>query len=195
MNTLDDRSLDILFRNARTHSAWLPKPVPSELLKQVYDLAKMGATSANCLPMRLVFVTSGEAKEKLKPALAEGNVAKTMSAPVTAIIGQDMEFYEKLPFLFPHTDARSWFVGNKALIESTVFRNSSLQGAYFMLAARALGLDCGPMSGFDNGKVDELFFAGTNIRSNFICSLGYGDSSKLFPRSPRLEFDVACRVE
>lgn len=195
MNTLDDKSLDIIFRNARTHSAWLDKPVPNDLLKQVYDLAKMGATSANCSPMRVVFVTSKSAKEKLKPALAEGNVAKTMAAPVTAIIGHDLEFYEKLPFLFPHADVRSWFVGNKPLIESTAFRSSSLQGAYLMLAARALGLDCGPMSGFDNAKMDEIFFAGTNIKSNFICNLGYGDASKLYPRSPRLAFDEACKIE
>lgn len=195
MNPLDGVSLDALFRNARTHSAWLPKPVSDGLLKQVYDLAKMGATSANCSPMRVVFVKSQAAKEKLKVALAEGNVAKTMAAPVTAIVGMDMEFYEKLPFLFPHTDAKSWFVGNKPLIETTAFRNSSLQGAYLMLAARALGLDCGPMSGFDNGKLDELFFAGTNVKSNFICNLGYGDATKLHPRSPRLAFDEACRIE
>ncbi len=195
MSALDDRSLDILFRNARTHSAWLDKPVSNDLLKQVYDLAKMGATSANCSPMRVVFVTSKAAKEKLKSALAEGNIAKTMAAPVTAIIGHDIEFYEKLPFLFPHTDARSWFVGNKSLIESTAFRSSSLQGAYFMLAARALGLDCGPMSGFDNAKIDELFFAGLNIKSNFICNLGYGDASKLHPRSPRFAFDEVCKIE
>ncbi len=195
MNPLDGVSLDALFRNARTHSAWLPKPVSDGLLKQVYDLAKMGATSANCSPMRVVFVKSQSAKEKLKVALAEGNVAKTMAAPVTAIVGMDMEFYEKLPFLFPHTDAKSWFVGNKPLIETTAFRNSSLQGAYLMLAARASGLDCGPMSGFDNGKLDELFFAGTNVKSNFICNLGYGDATKLHPRSPRLAFDEACRIE
>ncbi|MEQ1789826.1 MAG: malonic semialdehyde reductase [Rickettsiales bacterium] len=195
MNILDDKSLDILFRNARTHSAWLDKPISNDLLKQVYDLAKMGATSANCCPMRIVFVASKAAKEKLKPALAEGNVEKTMAAPVTAIVGMDMEFYEKLPFLFPHTDARSRFIGNQPLIESTAFRNSSLQGAYFMLAARALGLDCGPMSGFNNSKMDEVFFAGTKIKSNFICNLGYGDASKLHPRAPRFEFDEVCRVE
>jgi nitroreductase len=195
MSALDDEDLDVLFRNARTHSAWLDKPVSNELLKQVYDLAKWGATSANCSPMRVVFVTSKAAKEKLKSALAEGNVAKTMAAPVTAIIGHDMEFYEKLPFLFPHVDARSWFVGNKPLIESTAFRSSSLQGAYLMLAARALGLDCGPMSGFDNAKMDELFFSGTSIKSNFICNFGYGDASKLYPRSPRFAFDEVCRIE
>lgn len=195
MSTLDDRSLDILFRSARTHSAWLPKPVPTDLLKQVHDLAKMGPTSGNCCPMRIVFVASKEAKEKLKPILDKGNVEKTMAAPVTAIIGMDMEFYEKLPFLFPHTDARSWFVGNQPLIESAAFRNSSLQGAYFMLAARSLGLDCGPMSGFNNNKMDEVFFAGTKVKSNFICNLGYGDATKLHPRSPRFEFDEVCRVE
>lgn len=155
----------------------------------------MGATSANCSPMRVVFVKSQEAKEKLKPVLDAGNVAKTMAAPVTAIIGQDMEFYEKMPFLFPHADARSWFAGNKMAIETTSFRNSSLQGAYLMLAARALGLDCGPMSGFNNAKMDEAFFAGTTIRSNFICNLGYADSSKLYPRSPRFSFDEACKIE
>lgn len=195
MGTLDDRSLDILFKNARTHSAWLPKPVPDELLKQVYDIAKMGATSANSSPMRLVFVKSKEAKERLKPVLDAGNVAKTMAAPVTAIIGMDMEFYEKLPFLFPHTDARSWFAGKQEKIEISAFRNSSLQGAYLMLAARALGLDCGPMSGFDNEKMDAAFFAGTSFRSNFICNLGYADSSKLYPRSPRFSFDAACKIE
>lgn len=195
MTTIDEKGLDILFREARTHSAWLAKPVPDALLEQVYDLAKFGATSTNCSPMRIVFVASKSAKERLKPALAEGNVEKTMSAPVTAIIGMDMEFFEQLPKLFPHTDARSWFVGKKDFIESTAFRNSSLQGAYFMLAARALGLDCGPMSGFDNAKVDTLFFAGTNIRSNFICNLGYGDASKLYQRNPRLDFSAACRID
>lgn len=195
MSALDNSSLDILFRTARTHSTWLNKPVTDELLKQVYDLAKMGATSANCSPMRVIFVTSKAAKEKLKPILDAGNVEKTMAAPVTAIIGMDIEFYEKLPFLFPHTDAKSWFVGNESLIEKTAFRNSSLQGAYLMLAARSLGLDCGPMSGFNNSKMDEVFFAGTKIKSNFICNLGYGDASKLHPRAPRFEFDEVCRVE
>lgn len=195
MNTLDDKSLDILFRNGRTHSAWLSKPVPDELLKKIYDLAKMGATSANSSPMRVVFVKSKEAKEKLRTVLDAGNVEKTMAAPATAIIGQDMEFYEKLPFLFPHTDARSWFAGKKEKIEIAAFRNSTLQGAYLMLAARALSLDCGPMSGFDNEKMDAIFFAGTSFRSNFICNLGYGDFSKLYPRSPRLSFDEACKIE
>ena len=191
----DDKSLDLMFRNARTHSHWLDKPVDDALLQQVYDLMKWGPTSANMSPMRVVFVKSKAAKEKLKPCLDAGNVEKTMAAPVTAIIGHDMEFYEKLPKLFPHADARSWFAGNAKLIEVSAFRNGSLQGAYFMLAARALGLDCGPMSGFNNAKVDEAFFAGTAVKSNFICNLGYGDASKLFPRSPRLAFDEACRID
>lgn len=192
---LDQHALDILFNDARTHSAWLDKPVDPALLEQIWNLTKMGPTSANCSPMRVVFVVSKAAKEKLKPCLAEGNVEKTMSAPVTAIFGMDMEFYEKLPQLFPHTDARSWFIGNGKLIADTTFRNSSLQAAYFMLAARAAGLDCGPMSGFDNNKMDEAFFLGTSVKSNFICNIGYGDASKLFPRSPRLSFPEACRVE
>ena len=186
--------LDLMFLNGRTHSSWLDKPVDDDVLRQAYDLAKMGATSANCCPMRIIFVKSAEAKARLKPCLAEGNVDKTMMAPVTAIIGYDLEFYEQLPKLFPHTDARSWFVGKAAYIQDTAFRNSALQGAYFMLAARALGLDCGPMSGFDNTAVDQAFFAKTSIRSNFLCNLGYGDSSKLFPRSSRLSFDEICKI-
>lgn len=196
MPILDDKSLDVLFRNARSHSVWQDKPVSDELLQQVYDLAKMGPTAANTCPMRIVFVKSQAAKEKFKTALDAGNVNKVMTSPVTAIIGQDLEFYEHLPTLFPHNQsAKSWYVGNQALIETTAFRNSSLQGAYFMLAARSLGLDCGPMSGFNNAKVDELFFAGTAIKSNFICALGYGESSKLFPRGPRLAFSDACRID
>lgn len=191
---LDDSALDILFRKARTHNGWIDKPVSEETLRAIWELAKMGPTSANCSPARVVFVVSPEAKEKLKPALQEGNVAKTMAAPATAIIAQDMTFYEHLPRLFPHTDARSWFIGNDALIETTAFRNSSLQGAYLILAARALGLDCGPMSGFDNAKVDEAFFAGSPIKSNFLCNLGYGDPSKLYPRGDRLAFEEACRI-
>jgi 3-hydroxypropanoate dehydrogenase len=194
MPTADDKSLDVIFRDARTHSAWLDKPVDDALLEKAFRLAVMGPTSANCLPMRIVFVKSKEAKEKLRPCMAEGNVEKTMAAPVAAIIGYDMEFYEKLPKLFPHTDARSWFAGNDEAIKNTAFRNGSLQGGYFMLAARALGLDCGPMSGFDNAKVDAAFFAGTKIKSNFMCNLGYGDASKLHPRSPRLDFTEACKI-
>ncbi len=186
--------LDLMFLEGRTHSVWLDKPVEDDLLHQAYDLAKMGPTSANCCPMRIAFVKSFEAKARLKSCLNEANVAKTMAAPVTAIIAYDFEFYEQLPKLFPHTDARSWFVGKAAYIQETAFRNGTLQGAYFMLAARALGLDCGPMSGFDNAAVDEAFFAGTPIRSNFLCNLGYGDSSKLFPRSTRLSFEEICKI-
>lgn len=192
--TADQEALDIIFREARTHSYWLGEPVDDALLRQVYDLAKMGPTSANCCPMRIVFVKSKEAKEKLKPCLDAGNVEKTMAAPVTAIIAQDLEFYEKLPRLFPHTDARSWFAGKPQKIAETAFRNATLQGGYFILAARALGLDCGPMSGFNNAKVDETFFPGTPVKSNFLCNLGHGDASKLHPRSPRLTFEEACLV-
>lgn len=196
MSASDDKYLDIIFRDARTHSFWQDKPVDDALLQRVYDLAKMGPTSANCSPLRIVFVKSKEAKEKLKPCLDAGNVEKSMTAPVVAIFGNDMEFYEQLPKLFPHNQtAKSWFAGKPAVIETTAFRNGSLQGAYFMLAARALGLDCGPMSGFNNAKVDAAFFAGTQIKSNFICALGYGDASKLFPRSPRLAFSEACRID
>ncbi len=191
---LDDAALDQLFRNARTYNAWLDKPVPDSLLVELHELMKWGPTSANCWPLRVVYVKSPEAKARLIPLLMEGNRAKTEAAPVTAILGMDMTFYEQLPRLFPHTDARSWFVGNDALIEATAFRNSSLQGAYFMLAARALGLDCGPMSGFDAAAVDAEFFAGTTIRSNFLCNLGYGDPAGLFPRSPRPAFSEVCQI-
>lgn len=189
-----DSALDQLFRHARTHNGWQDKPVSDAQLHALYDLWKMGPTSANCSPARVVFVRSAEAKEKLKPALSEGNRDKTMAAPVVAIIGMDMEFYEKLPRLFPHADAKSWFVGKAEMIASTAFRNSSLQGAYLIFAARALGIDTGPMSGFDNAKVDAAFFAGTQVKSNFICSLGYGNPEKLFARSPRLSFDEACSI-
>lgn len=187
-------ALDQLFTDARTHNVWQDKPVEADLLRAVWDLTKMGPTSANCSPARIVFVVSDEAKARLKPCLAEGNVTKTMSARVTAIIGSDQKFYDRLGELFPHTDARPWFAGNDAMIESTAFRNSTLQGAYFMLAARALGLDCGPMSGFDNDAVDGEFFAGTSVKSNFLCSIGYGSGEDMFPRSPRLDFDDACSV-
>ncbi len=191
---LNQDALDRLFVEARTHNGWLDEPVPDDLLKDVWDLAKMGPTSANCSPARIVFVVSSEARERLKPCLIEGNVDKTMAAPVTAIIGQDMKFYDRLPELFPHADARAWFVGNDDLIGETAFRNGTLQGAYFMLAARALGLDCGPMSGFDNAAVDKAFFAGTDVKSNFLCNLGHGSGEDLFPRSPRLDFNDACSV-
>src|SRR5262245_16719417 len=192
---LGGEGLDLLFREARTHNVWQDRPVDDALLRQVYDLAKLGPTSANMCPMRIVFVKSREAKERLKPALHAGNLDKTMAAPVTAIIGMEVHFYEQLPKLFPHADAKAWFKDVPVnVLEYTALRNSSLQGAYFMLAARALGLDCGPMSGFDNAKVDAEFFAGTTIKSNFLCNLGYGDATKLYPRSPRLDFDEACKV-
>jgi 3-hydroxypropanoate dehydrogenase len=184
-----------LFDHARTHNGFKPDAVPPSSLRQLYELMKWGPTSANCTPARIIFVTSAAAKDKLLPAMSEGNREKTRQAPVTAIIGMDMAFYEKLPQLFPHTDAKSWFVGNSKLIETTALRNSSLQGGYFIIAARALGLDCGPMSGFDSAKVDEAFWSGTSIKTNFICNLGQGDPSKLFARNPRLSFDEACRVE
>lgn len=196
MTALDDKGLDLIFRNARSHSFWQPNPVEDALLKQVYELTKWGPTAANSCPLRIVFVKSPEAKERLKPCLDAGNVNKVMTAPVTAILGMDMEFYEHMGKLFPHNkDARSWYAGKPEVIHNTAFRNSSLQGAYFMLAARSLGLDCGPMSGFDNAKVDEAFFAGTAIKSNFICALGYGDPAKLFPRGPRLGFSETCRID
>lgn len=191
---IDTNSLDMIFRNARTYSTWTDKTITVELLKKVYDLAKMGATSANCSPMRVVFVQSAAAKEKLKPCLVEGNVEKTMTAPVTTLIAADDEFYNKLPTLFPHADAKSWFVGNDELIKTTAFRNSTLQGAYLMLAARACGLDCGPMSGFNNQLLDDTFFKGTTYKSNFICNLGYGDEKGLFPRGPRPDFDEVCKI-
>ena len=193
---LAEAALDQLFRSARTYNAFLPKEVSDEQVHALYELAKFGPTSANSSPMRLVFVKSQAAKEKLKPFLSEGNRAKTLAAPLTAIVANDHAFYEKLPQLFPHADARRWFVGNQDMIDRTAFRNATLQGAYVIMAARSLGLDCGPMSGFDNAGVDEAFFAGTAIKSNFLINIGYGDASRdLFPRSPRLSFDEACRVE
>lgn len=194
MSAVANEVLEQLFTQARTHSHWLARPVADETLQQLYDLLKYGPTSANCSPARLVFVKSAAAKERLRPALAPGNVEKTMVAPVTAIIAMDLQFYEQLPQLFPHTDARSWFVGQPALIEATALRNSSLQGAYLILAARALGLDCGPMSGFDPAKVDAAFFAGHAVKTNFLCNLGYGDVSQLHPRHPRLSFAQACQI-
>lgn len=191
---VDAAALDTLFRTARTQNGWREGSVSEAQLRAVYDLAKWGATSANCSPARFVFVMSQDAKAKLEPALIPGNVEKTMAAPATVIVGHDLDFYEHLPRLFPHTDARSWFAGNDELIRTTAFRNGTLQGAYLMLAARALGLDCGPMSGFDNAMVDAAFFAGTNVKSNFLCNLGIGDPEKLFPRSPRFSFDEVCRI-
>jgi len=208
MDKANDDVLDLLFRKARTHSAWLPKPVPDMLLRELYDVAKWGPTSANSSPARFVFLHSAAAKERLRPALAAGNVAKTMAAPVTVIVAYDLKFYEKLPKLFPHNPAmRDNFANNPQLVEETAKRNSSLQGAYLMLAARAQGLDCGPMSGFENAKVDEEFFAADkcqdcgeeffparHVKSNFLCNIGYADASKLYPRSPRLDFSEACSL-
>lgn len=193
---LDDRALDQLFREARTFTHWLDRPVEPDLLRSVADLAKLGPTSANSSPARFVFVVSREAKERLRPHLDTGNVRQTMSAPVTAIVGYDTQFYEKLGDLFPHQpEARSWFAGKPAAIEETAFRNASLQGAYLVLAARALGLDCGPMSGFDKAGVERDFFPGGTIRANFLINLGYGDRSTLHPRSPRFAFEAFCRIE
>ena len=191
---LSDSGLDLLFRQARTHSHWRDGEVSDVLLQAVYDLAKMPPTSANSSPMRLIFLRSREAKERLRPALMAGNLAKTMAAPVTAIVGYDVRFYELLPRLFPHENARAWFEGDPVLIEETAFRNGTLQGAYFILAARALGLDCGPMSGFDRDQVDREFFPDGRIKSNFLCNLAYGDAGKLHPRSPRLDFEDACQI-
>lgn len=193
-NILTEQAMKLLFTEARTHGAWQEKAVDDGLLKKIHDLMKFGPTSANCSPLRIVFVKTRAAKERLKPALMEGNVDKTMAAPVTAIFAQDMKFYEHLPVLFPHADARAWFVGNEPLIAETAMRNSSLQAAYFMIAARGHGLDCGPMSGFDPEKVNREFFRETSFRANFLCNLGYGDKTKLFPRSPRFKFEDVCRI-
>ncbi len=193
--TLPAASLDQIFRAARTHRAWIDRPVTDETLQAIYELLKSGPTTGNSCPARFVFVKSRSAKEKLKPALDAGNVVQTMAAPVTAIVAYDMEFYEQLPKLAPHTDARSWFAGKpEESLRTTALRNGSLQGAYLIIAARALGVDCGPMSGFDNAKVDAAFFANGPWKSNFLCNLGYGDPAKLRPRAPRLAFDEACRI-
>ena len=191
---LNDTALDQLFRTARTQNTFQDRPVEDSQLRALYDLLKWAPTSANASPARFVFVKSAEAKQKLAPALSEGNLAKTLAAPVTAIIGFDLDFHEKLPYLFPHTDAKAWFDGPREGRHEAAFRNGSLQGAYLILAARALGLDAGPMSGFDPAKVDEAFFAGTAIKSNFLVNLGYGDPSGIFPRLPRLSFDEAARI-
>ena len=183
-----------LFTEARSYGAWQAKPVPESVLHDIYEMAKWGPTSVNANPMRIAFVTSEQGKAKLIPSLMGGNVDQVKSAPVTAIIAQDMKFYEQLGKLFPAADVKGMFAGNAALNEATAFRNSSLQGAYFILAARALGLDTRPMSGFDNAKVDEAFFQGTTWKSNFICNVGYGDDTKLYPRGPRLDFDEVCKI-
>ena len=191
---LHDTTLDTLFRTARSQNKWLPRPVDPALLGRIHDLMSLGPTSANCSPARLVFLTTPEAKERLRPAISKGNLEKTMTAPVTVIVAQDEAFYEQLPRLFPHADARAWFTGNAAHAHETALRNASMQGAYMMLAARALGLDCGPMSGFDAKLVDGIFFEGTTWRANFLCNLGHGDPAGVKPRLPRLTFEEACRV-
>jgi 3-hydroxypropanoate dehydrogenase len=189
---LDQNGLDLLFNNARSRKAWIDRPVEEALLRQVFDLAILGSTSGNCLPMRIVFITSNEGKEKLRPTLGSNNVERVMSAPVTAIVAYDLEFAEHLSRLFPYGDAKSWFTGHQTLIQTTALRNGSLQAAYLMMAARAMGLDFGAMSGFDNDKVDELFLANTTHRSNLLCCLGYGDPSTVSDRLPRFEFDEVC---
>lgn len=191
---LDDKALDNIFRSARTHNGWLPKPVTDDQLRAIYDLMKWGPTSANCQPARIVFVRTKEGKERLRPALSAGNTEKTMTAPVTAIVAYDPEFFEHLPRMFPHDQtAITWFKG-KPSAEPTAFRNGTLQGAYLIVAARALGLDCGAMSGFDNAKVDQAFFPDGKVKSNFLCNIGYGDPAKLFTRSPRFTFEESCTL-
>jgi 3-hydroxypropanoate dehydrogenase len=204
---LDENALDILFRTARTHNTWQAKPVSDELLQEIYDVFKFGPTSANGSPARILFLKSEEAKARLlpalgpmnveksrTPALGPMNVEKSRTAPVVAVIAFDLEFYEKLPKLFPHADAKPWFANNPELAFETAFRNSSLQGAYFMIAARALGLDCGPMSGFNAEKLNAEFFPDGKWKVNFICNLGYGNHADLFPRNPRLDFEEACTI-
>lgn len=191
---LSDTALDTLFYAARSHNGWQDRDVTDDQLRQLFDLLKWAPTSANGSPARFVFVKSKESREILASCMSPGNQAKTAQAPVTVIIGMDLAFHEKLPQLSPAVDARAWFVGNDELIAATAFRNASLQGAYLIMAARAIGLDCGPMSGFDNARVDAAFFAGTSIKSNFVCSIGYGDAARLHPRAPRLAFGEACRI-
>ncbi len=195
-NPLNDHALDQLFREARSYNAWEDREVPPTLIQALYDLMKFGPTSANCSPARILFLSSNDAKERLKPHLIEGNVEKTMAAPCVAVIGHDLQFAEHLPKLFPHTDARSWFEGNPALIAETAFRNGTLQGAYLMMAARSLGLDCGPMSGFDQEGVSKEFFESEpgDVRVNFLCSIGFGSTENLFDRSPRFAFDEVCKI-
>jgi len=195
MKPINQDALDVLFFNARTYTAWQDKPVSDDLLRRIYEVMKWAPTSANSNPGRILFLRTRESKERLKPALQPGNIDKTMSAPVVAILSYDETFYDHLPELFPNNaSAKDWFASAPEFSKATAFRNGSLQGGYFILAARALGLDCGPMSGFDNAKVDQEFFGGTTFKSNFLCNLGYGDPTKLFPRNPRLSFEQACRL-
>lgn len=193
--TLDDAGLDLIFRTARTANHYRGEPVTEEHLRAIWDLLKWGPTSANCSPVRIVWLLSQEAKDKLAAHASGSNAPKIRAAPVAAVVGMDLAFHDKLPELFPHADARSWFTGNEELIRTTAFRNSSLQGAYLIIAARSLGFDVGPMSGFDNGAVDAAFFAGTTIKSNFILTLGHADPASIYPRNPRLAFDEANRIE
>ena len=192
--TLSDQDMDIIFRTARTYNGWKDQDVSDVMLESIFELMKWGPTSANCSPLRIKFLKSQEQKEKLKPFLMEGNQDKTMAAPAVAILARDLEFYEHLPKLFPHTDAKSWFEGNDDLIHETARRNATLQGGYFIIAARAIGLDCGPMSGFDADKVKEAFFPDENVEVDFLCSLGYGDPESIFGRSPRFAFHDVCEI-
>ncbi|NKB22543.1 MAG: malonic semialdehyde reductase [Alphaproteobacteria bacterium] len=192
--TADSDMLDAIFREGRTYDAFLDKPVPEALLQEAYDLARMAPTSANCQPMRILFLISQEAKKQLGPMLSSTNRDKTVAAPAVAVIAHDLAFYDNLPKLYRIPGAEKWFMGQDGLIEETAFRNGAMQGAYFMLAARAVGLGVGPMSGFDNAAVDEAFFAGTSWRSNFVCNLGFGDDSKVPARDARLDFAEACKV-
>lgn len=195
MTRADDATLDLLFREARSHNGWLDRPVPDDLLRQIFDLMKMGPTSANCSPLRIIFLKSDAAKARLAPALSKGNHEKTITAPAVAVLGYDTRFYDHMKFLFPHVDAKPWFTSSESLALETAFRNSTLQSAYLMLAARALGLDVGPMSGFNNAKVDAEFFSGTSVKSNFICGIGYGNPAKIMKRHPRFRFDEVCRID
>jgi 3-hydroxypropanoate dehydrogenase len=197
MSVIADAALDQILRHARTHNGFDGRPVSDAQLRQIHELMKWGPTSANCSPQRIVFLRSQAAKERLRPALSEGNAAKTMAAPVTAILAYDTRFFEHLPKLFPHNlTARSWFdgPGKEAVAHTTAFRNATLQGAYFMIAARAIGLDCGPMSGFDNARVDAAFFPDGRFKSNFLCNLGRGDAAQIFARSPRFAFEEVCEI-
>lgn len=192
---LDGAGLDLLFREARTHYGWQDRPVPEAKLEEMYNLLRMGPTSANCSPARFVFIRTAEGKARLKQVLSPGNIEKTMKAPVVCVVAHDQAFYDKLGFLFPGAELRGWYADNPALSDATALRNGTLQGAYLIMAARAVGLDVAPMSGFDNYQLDNLFFAGTRWKSNFLVALGYGEAAALPPRNPRLSFDEACRFE
>jgi 3-hydroxypropanoate dehydrogenase len=195
MARLDDQGLRLLFTEARTHNGWSDKPVTDAEIKQIFEVMKMGPTSANCSPARFLFLRTKEGKERLRPALSSGNLEKTMAAPVVAVVGYDLKFFDHLPKLFPHNlDARNWFANSETVAQTTAFRNGTLQGAYFIIAARALGLDCGAMSGFDNAKVDAEFWPDGTVKSNFLINIGHGDPSKLFGRSPRFAFDEVCKL-